>query len=273
MNTDIRLLTSFKGHRKRIKLYRMLGPDAVLSLIDLWLTIAQDAPDGNIGEWTDEDIIIASGYGGNAAAYTAALIACGWLEKNEAGKYSIHDWNEHQGWASKAKLRSEAAKVAAEYRWSKRQNHLKKCGRNARASAPAMQTHQNRNAPSPIPSPNPSPNPLPTYVDKNTWSDYCEMRKKIKKPLTEVAIPRLLKKLARFNSQGLDVNEMLDDSIQNSWQGVYEPKQKGGNGSSRKEGVKKTMEIFARREHERQEREQAETNRPDPDATNSVLPS
>lgn len=127
-------------------------------LIDLWLTVAEDRPDGVLEGWDEIDIALASGCEGNAAAYADALIECGFLDVDHL-TYKIHDWSEHQGWASKAKIRSEAAKKAAEYRWERRYNYLKKCGRKA----PAKRVHQIRNAPSPnpTPSPNPSPNPNP----------------------------------------------------------------------------------------------------------------
>lgn len=251
MNTDIRLLTSFKGHRKRIKLYRMLGPDAVLALIDLWLTIAQDAPDGDISKWTDEDIGIASGWAGDAAAYANALIACGWIERNEDGIFKIHDWQEHQIWASKAKQRSEAARVAAEYRWEKRRNVLKKCDRKATANA-NVKPAQSESIKSAMPLSFPFLSfPIPSFLDKNTLNDFCEMRKRIKKPLTEVAVPRLINKLTKLHKEGYDVNAILDESIQNSWQGVFPPKP-DGNGKGK---MNRTMELFARRERDRQEQE------------------
>ena len=51
------------------------------------------------------------------------------------------------------------------------------------------------------------------------------MRNKIKKPLTEHAKELLLKDLTKFeNIKTGNANIALENSIKNSWQGVFEPK-------------------------------------------------
>jgi uncharacterized phage protein (TIGR02220 family) len=162
MNTDIRLLVSFKGHRKRLRLRKMLGDRYLDYLIDLWLTVAQDRPEGVLHGWDDLDIAIASGYEGNAAALRDALLSCGFLEADANG-YKIHDWDQHQGWCSGARKRSEAARKASQKRWQNRLNNKKLCGRNASA----MRSDRNRNPPSPNPNPNPYPNPNITNAPEN----------------------------------------------------------------------------------------------------------
>jgi uncharacterized phage protein (TIGR02220 family) len=127
-----------------------LGDRYLDYLIDLWLTVAEDRPDGELSGWDEIDIALASGCDGNAIAYADALLECGFLDIDHRG-YRIHDWSEHQGWASNAKKRSEAARKNAEKRWSTRLNDKNKCGRNA----DAMRRQCGRNAPSPNPSPTP----------------------------------------------------------------------------------------------------------------------
>lgn len=114
MNSDIRLAISFKGHRKRAKLERLLGdPRALNYLIDLWLTVALDRPEGILIGWDVEDIASAAGYfKKNSQKLVDALIGSGWLDQKD-GIYILHDWEEHQGWASGAKVRSESARKAA----------------------------------------------------------------------------------------------------------------------------------------------------------------
>src|SRR5574343_824536 len=143
MNTDIRLLTSFKGHRKRLRLRKLLGDRYLDYLIDLWLTVAQDRPEVVLDGWDELDIAIASGYEGNANEYASALRSVGFLDAN-GDCYKLHDWNEHQGWASNAKKRSEAARKASIKRWENRFNNKRLCGRKARA----MRTDQKRIPPS-----------------------------------------------------------------------------------------------------------------------------
>lgn len=69
-------------------------------------------------------------------------------------------------------------------------------------------------------------NELPIFINENLFDDFAEMRKKLKKPLTEKAKELLIKKLSEFeSSQNGFANKALENSIENSWQGVFEPKQ------------------------------------------------
>lgn len=58
-------------------------------------------------------------------------------------------------------------------------------------------------------------------VFKNTWNEYKEMRKKIKKPMTDRAEELILKKLEKITSNEKEQVLILEQSIMNSWQGVY----------------------------------------------------
>lgn len=65
---------------------------------------------------------------------------------------------------------------------------------------------------------------LPEWLNKQTVEDFIEHRKQIKKPVTQVAVSRLITKLDGFRQQGHDPNACLDESIANGWQGVFTPK-------------------------------------------------
>jgi len=62
---------------------------------------------------------------------------------------------------------------------------------------------------------------LPSWIDLSTWHDYLEMRRKIRKPATLKAQELIIKKLERLKSEGQDPNKILEQSIENSWQGVF----------------------------------------------------
>lgn len=62
---------------------------------------------------------------------------------------------------------------------------------------------------------------LPENINPETWSAYLEMRKVIKKPATPTAQKLIIKKLLTIRG---DPNKILEQSIQNSWQGVFEIK-------------------------------------------------
>ena len=118
MNSDIRILVSFKGHRKRHHLEKLLGSiGATRYLLDLWLTAAQQRPDGHLKDWNAKDIAIAAGYSGKPQKFVDSLLESGFLDKSGEG-YCLHDWAEHQPWCCGAPRRSQQAKKAAEERWA-----------------------------------------------------------------------------------------------------------------------------------------------------------
>jgi phage replication O-like protein O len=63
---------------------------------------------------------------------------------------------------------------------------------------------------------------LPVWVNKDTWESFLEMRIKIRKPATASAKILLIKKLENLKFQGFDPNAILEQSIMNSWQGLFE---------------------------------------------------
>jgi hypothetical protein len=107
-----------------------------------------------------------------------------------------------------------------------------------------------------IPNPNPNPNPnhihnpnnivdvaesvaekddsfiLPDWVDKNAWESFMEVRKKKKAVQTNHAKGLLILELENLRKQGFNPLDVLNQSIVNSWKGVFKINQSsfGGNG-------------------------------------------
>jgi hypothetical protein len=63
---------------------------------------------------------------------------------------------------------------------------------------------------------------LPDWLPLDDWKDFIEMRKAIKKPMTDRASQMIIAKLEGYKS---DVSKILQQSIINNWQDVYELKQ------------------------------------------------
>lgn len=59
---------------------------------------------------------------------------------------------------------------------------------------------------------------LPEEIDQKVWDAFVEMRKYIKKPLTEYAKHLICLDLGKLDG---DKNEILNQSIKKSWQGVF----------------------------------------------------
>lgn len=60
--------------------------------------------------------------------------------------------------------------------------------------------------------------PIPKHVDYRIWCDFVEMRKQIKKPLTERATTLITNKLIEF---GVNGNASLEQSIASGWSSIF----------------------------------------------------
>lgn len=90
--------------------------------------------------------------------------------------------------------------------------------------------------------------PNDSLLDK-TLKDFIEFRKKIKKPMTERAIELLIAKLNKMTSDNDIKIEILNQSIMNSWQGLFPLKE--DNTSKRKpNNTRETPEQYAKRMEE-----------------------
>ena len=118
MNKDIRISVSFYNHIKRRKLEKKLGAKGVLCLIDLWLYAGMNRPDGVLEGMAEEDIALAAQWDGQAEEFVKTLVELKLLDiRNDT--YVLHDWEEHNTYASHAKERSELAKRNQLIRWMK----------------------------------------------------------------------------------------------------------------------------------------------------------
>lgn len=71
---------------------------------------------------------------------------------------------------------------------------------------------------------------LPDGIKKDTWEAYLQMRRQIKKPASQKAQDLIVQKLLKM---GGDMNAILEQSIMNSWQGIFPLKTDGGgNGTN-----------------------------------------
>ena len=86
------------GHRKYAKLARCLGIDeswAVGIVESLWRCTDQEAPAGDIGKLSNEDIACAIHCSLDADRLVEALISARWLDRHPRFRLVIHDWPEH----------------------------------------------------------------------------------------------------------------------------------------------------------------------------------
>ncbi|HPQ23267.1 MAG TPA: hypothetical protein PK138_02845, partial [Candidatus Paceibacterota bacterium] len=66
---------------------------------------------------------------------------------------------------------------------------------------------------------------IPYWIDTNLWNEFRKHRRAIKHPLTPYAEKLLIAKLDKWRSQ-YDIKEIIETSIENGWQGLFEPKRR-----------------------------------------------
>jgi hypothetical protein len=224
MNSDIRIAVSFKGHRKRKKLTKLLGHKGVCCLIDLWLGAAMSNPNGTLSAWDCDDIANEAGWSGDSEKFVSALIECRFLDRNESGTYSLHDWADHQGYVVHADKRKEKARQAAETRWKNRN------GVDAPSMPVACHTHDDGYAPSPAPAPSPVPPPLgkgkkdfdaiafrPDFITEELWLALLANRKFKKLESSKLALTTMCNSLRAAVDQGYTIEDCVGAFCEGKW--------------------------------------------------------
>lgn len=92
---------------------------------------------------------------------------------------------------------------------------------------------QQRATPKEVKKDNNTITPLPPFVPVTEWEAFKEMRRRIKKPMTPYAEQLAISKLGKFVDAGYDAKEILNKSVLNDYQDIYEPKGKSNENSSR----------------------------------------
>lgn len=66
--------------------------------------------------------------------------------------------------------------------------------------------------------------PLPVWIDPEAWAEFVDMRKRLKKPLTQRSAERQLFRLFELKKAGHDPNAALIQSADHYWQDCYVPR-------------------------------------------------
>lgn len=80
------------------RLQRRLGASVptVCGLLELlWISTSKNAPQGDIGRFTNEEIAIGCFWDGDPDLLVNSLLECGWLDASEEHRLVVHDWAEH----------------------------------------------------------------------------------------------------------------------------------------------------------------------------------
>lgn len=137
------------------------------------------------------------------------------------GKPYLHlpSWDKHQSVRAKRSKYPQPDETSVIM-----QADASKC-KQMQADVPVIQSNPN-------PNPNPKADAFTAFADGDSdllksLNDFAQMRKAIKKPMTDRAKTMLCNKLVKLsNGDHAVMREMLDESTMHSWSDVYEPKSK-----------------------------------------------
>lgn len=75
-------------------------------LVTLWLNVLRHSPDGDLEDWSNEDIEHYAGWEGRSGVFVPALIKTAWVDVVD-GNRVIHDWEEHSEKLHIARVRKQ----------------------------------------------------------------------------------------------------------------------------------------------------------------------
>jgi uncharacterized phage protein (TIGR02220 family) len=149
MNRDIRLSVGFWDHWKTIKLKRILGYEGIESLLRLWEFAAQFHTRGILTGMDIDEIEIAAKWNGERGFFVKTLAdkKVRFLDISN-GIYSLHDWEDHQGFIFYSENRKKQAKKAIAVRYARQR----------------VNTDSNTDSNTECNTPSPFPSPIPKDI-------------------------------------------------------------------------------------------------------------
>jgi hypothetical protein len=109
-------MTGTMRHVKTLRLKRRLGnaEDFIVCgiLNMLWDMTAEQAPHGDIGRFTNEDVAAYLGWTGDCDELVEALTNSGWLDRCSRNRLVVHDWHVHAPKYIKDRLRKSGQRFA-----------------------------------------------------------------------------------------------------------------------------------------------------------------
>lgn len=138
---DLNLDVNFRDHPKTRRLVAMLGKDSEWMVVKLWLYVARIHPEGDISDYTGQEIEALVDWGGTPGAFVEAMEKVEMLSKNSKNKFKLLGWKDHQGHLVAYKVRGEKA---AKARWSKA---LGRCHKHTTSIPQALLNSTPSNAP------------------------------------------------------------------------------------------------------------------------------
>jgi hypothetical protein len=221
----IKMRLDLQTHPKVVRILSATKSDkfrAIGGLHAVWSVFDTHSADGKLSGYTPDTMDHIIGWPG----FSAAMIAVEWLLFDGEETLSLPDFDEHNG--KSGKRRAEDQKRKRDSRKSpenvddesgqKADKKRTKSGPEKRREEKRREDeNQNPNAPA-------AREDFPEWMPIDAWHAFVTMRNKIKKPLTDDAIHLAVVRLGKLRGEGHDPKSVLEQSVLNCWQGLFEIK-------------------------------------------------
>lgn len=211
----IKLRADLLTHPKVVRIATILNADrlrVIGGLHAVWCLFDVHSSDGMLDGYTSEVLDGHLGWLG----FSAAMIKVRWLEEN-GENLTVPEFDKHNGQSAKRRaqeterkrLAREQEDLSAIVADKKRSKEQKRTEDKKEDKEPAAKTFV-----------------LPDWIPQETWTLYCKVRSDRKAKNEPQVLSLILKELEKFRDAGYDPLQSLNNSITNSWTGVFEPKVK-----------------------------------------------
>jgi len=203
----------------------------------LWHATAEFAPQGDIGRFDDRGIAKLIGWRGNPGRLVAALVEARWLDPDPTHRLLIHDWPAH----APAYVKKRLERADMPYFYPAADNGRQGGGSCLPTLTKPYQDQALTKTKTSVAKKTATGFPiiLDTPAFQRVWADWERHRREIHHALKPTTRQRQLKKLAKV-AEASGVQEavgMIEQSIEQGWQGLFAVKSKGaGDGRIRKGG-------------------------------------
>lgn len=210
-------------HPKFMKLQRRLSLDrwqAIGLLEAIWNMTAKNAPRGNIGKFSNEEIAAVIDWKQDEHEMIDALVQAGWIDECKQHRLVIHDWPDHCPYYVKGNVTKMGGFVEAK---APQQSLF----------ADAKPEPKKQSSPKPQPDPIVMPPAIDTPGFRAKWDEWYSFRRENNWPKYKPSTAkRQLSKLADIGEPA--AIQAIEHSMGNGYQGLFPEKFSGKSSPKRK---------------------------------------
>lgn len=229
MSSDwIKMRMNLQTHPKVVRMVSALNADkfrVVGGLHAVWSVFDEHSEDGLLEGYTLELMDQIVGWPG----FSEAMQAIGWLDVIHGEGIEMPRFDEHNGKSAKRRANDSERKRNARKSDESPENVRTQSGQMSACQADKKTTREEKNKTPPTPRKrvkgfDAAAYPIPDWLPAESWQEWVKFRRETKHPLTETTCSKQIQQLWRWRADGHKPGEILDQSVRNGWQGLFEPK-------------------------------------------------